>query len=121
MSASKVDSFYIPFYDPNEKEVKEMVQKEGSFEIKELETHGYDLGHCNQDETKRSKSGQNEANYIRAVSEPLLVAHFGEDIINILFNKFARHVSQHAGCRNKTTVSIVVSLTRKKLFSCPNV
>ncbi|XP_010452333.1 PREDICTED: salicylate/benzoate carboxyl methyltransferase-like isoform X2 [Camelina sativa] len=116
VSASKVNSFYIPFYDPNEKEVKEMVEKEGSFEIKDLETHGYDLGHCNQDETKRSKSGKNEANYIRAVSEPLLVAHFGDAIINILFNKFAHHVSQHASCKNKTTVSIVVSLTRKKTF-----
>ncbi|XP_019097984.1 PREDICTED: salicylate/benzoate carboxyl methyltransferase-like [Camelina sativa] len=116
VSASKVNSFYIPFYDPNEKEVKEMVKKEGSFELKDLETHGYDLGHCNQDETKRSKSGENEANYIRAVSEPLLVAHFGDAIINILFNKFAHHVSQHASCKNKTTVSIVVSLTRKKTF-----
>ncbi|EFH47349.1 S-adenosyl-L-methionine:carboxyl methyltransferase family protein, partial [Arabidopsis lyrata subsp. lyrata] len=119
VSPSKVDSFYIPFYDPNEKEVKEVVQKEGSFEIKDLETHGYDLGHCNQDESKRSKSGKNEANYIRAVSEPLLVAHFGDAITNILFNKFACHVSQHASCRNKTTVSIVVSLTKKKLSSCP--
>ncbi|CAH2074177.1 unnamed protein product [Thlaspi arvense] len=105
VSASKVDSFYMPFYDPSEKEVKEIIEKEGSFEIKDLETHEYDLGHCNQDEPiKRSKSGQNEANYIRAVSEPLLVAHFGDAIIDILFNKLARHVAQHVDCRNKTTI-----------------
>uniref|UniRef100_A0A1J3JWE4 Salicylate/benzoate carboxyl methyltransferase n=1 Tax=Noccaea caerulescens TaxID=107243 RepID=A0A1J3JWE4_NOCCA len=113
VSASKVDSFYMPFYDPSEKEVKEIVRKEGSFEIKDIVTHEYDLGHCNQDESKRSKSGENEANYIRAVSEPLLVAHFGDAIINILFNRFAHHVTQHASCKNKTTVSLVVSLTRK--------
>ncbi|WZY80010.1 hypothetical protein YC2023_026394 [Brassica napus] len=113
VSASMVDSFYMPFYDPSKEEVKEIVGKEGSFEIKDLEAHEYDLGHCNQDQSKRSKSGQNEANYIRAVSEPLLVAHFGNAIINRLFGKFAHHVSQHAGCRNKTTVSLVVSLTRK--------
>ncbi|CDY58433.1 BnaC03g71190D [Brassica napus] len=113
VSASKVDSFYMPFYDPSKEEVKEIVGKEGSFEIKDLEAHEYDLGHCNQDQSKRSKSGQNEAVYIRAVSEPLLVAHFGNAIISRLFNKFAHHVSQHAGCRNKTTVSLVVSLTRK--------
>ncbi|XP_006398896.2 salicylate/benzoate carboxyl methyltransferase isoform X2 [Eutrema salsugineum] len=113
VSASKVDSFYMPFYDPSEKEVKEIIGKEGSFEIKDLETHEYDIGHCNQDEAKRSKSGQNEANYIRAVCEPLLVAHFGDATIYTLFNKFAYHVSQHADCRNKTTVSLVLSLTRK--------
>ncbi|CDY69068.1 BnaC03g71140D [Brassica napus] len=113
VSASKVDSFYMPFYDPSKEEVKEIVGIEGSFEIKDLEAHEYDLGHCNQDGSKRSKSGKNEANYIRAVSEPLLVAHFGNAIISRLFNKFAHHVSQHAGCRNKTTVSLVVSLTRK--------
>ncbi|CDY11287.1 BnaA03g01230D [Brassica napus] len=104
VSASMVDSFYMPFYDPSKEEVKEIVGKEGSFEIKDLEAHEYDLGHCNQDQSKRSKSGQNEAVYIRAVSEPLLVAHFGNAIINRLFGKFAHHVSQHAGCRNKTTI-----------------
>lgn len=103
----------MPFYDPNEKEVREIVEKEGSFEIKDLETHVYDLGHCNQVESKRSKSGQHEANYIRAVSEQLLVAHFGNAIINILFNKFAyhAHASLHASCRNKTTVSLVSEIT----------
>ncbi|KFK28316.1 hypothetical protein AALP_AA8G500400 [Arabis alpina] len=118
VSASKVNSFKMPFYDPTKEEVKEMIQNEGSFEINDLELHGFDLGQSNQDKDYRlhthiSKAGQKEASCIRAVSEPLLASHFGDDIIDALFNKFAYHASQHDSCMNKTTVSLVVSLIRK--------
>lgn len=101
----------MPFYDPNVQELKEVIRNESSFEINELETHGFDLGHSNCD--YYYKAGYNEANCIRAVSEPMLVAHFGEDIIDILFDKYAQHVAQHANCKNKTSVSLVISLTKK--------
>lgn len=118
MSASKVSSFKMPFYDPSKEEVKDMVRKEGSFEINDLETHGFDLSHSIEDrsslQSHRVKAGQREASCIRAVTETMLVAHFGDAInIDTLFNKYALHVSQHASCRLKTTVSLVVSLIRK--------
>uniref|UniRef100_A0A1J3JM69 Salicylate/benzoate carboxyl methyltransferase n=1 Tax=Noccaea caerulescens TaxID=107243 RepID=A0A1J3JM69_NOCCA len=117
VSASKVSSFKMPFYDPSEEEVKDMVRKEGSFEINDLETHGFDLSHsiedCSSLQSHRVKAGQREASCIRAVTETMLVAHFGDAIIDTLFNKYALHVSQHASCRLKTTVSLVVSLIRK--------
>lgn len=118
MSASKVDSFNIPFYDPSKEEVMEMIRNEGSFEINDLEIHGFELGLSNHDEdymlhSQISKAGQREANCIRAVSESMLVADFGVDIMDTLFKKFAYHVSQHASCTNKTTVTLVVSLIRK--------
>ncbi|CAA0412447.1 unnamed protein product [Arabidopsis thaliana] len=118
VSASKVDSFNIPFYDPSKEEVMEMIRNEGSFEINDLEIHGFELGLSNHDEdymlhSQISKAGQREANCIRAVSESMLVADFGVDIMDTLFKKFAYHVSQHASCTNKTTVTLVVSLIRK--------
>ncbi|KAF8104504.1 hypothetical protein N665_0171s0012 [Sinapis alba] len=111
VSASKVDSFNMPFYDPSKEEVKEVIQNEGSFEINDLEIHGFDLGQSSNH--KECKPGQREARCIRAVTESILVAHFGDDIIDALFNKFAYHASQHAGCTSKTTVTLVVSLIRK--------
>lgn len=118
MSETKVDSFNMPFYDPNKEEVMEMIGNEGSFEINDLEIHGFDLGQSNNDEdyklhSQRSKAGQKEARCIRAVSESIIVAHFGVDIIDALFNKFAYHVSLHTSCTDKTTVTLVVSLIRK--------
>ncbi|KFK28317.1 hypothetical protein AALP_AA8G500500 [Arabis alpina] len=118
LSASKVDSFRVPFYDPTEEEVKEIICNEGSFEIDNLEIHGFDLGQSNEDEDYRlhshiSKAGQKEAKCVRAASESMLVAHFGDDIIDALFDRFAYHASQHASCMNKTSVTVVVSLVRK--------
>ncbi|CAH8373513.1 unnamed protein product [Eruca vesicaria subsp. sativa] len=112
LSASKVNSFKIPFYDPTEEELKEIIREEGSFQIHELETHGFDLGHSNEDCI--SQAGQKEAGCIRAVTESMLVAHFKDSInIDALFSKYAHHVSQHASCKIKTTVTLAVSLIRR--------
>ncbi|XP_010547455.1 PREDICTED: salicylate/benzoate carboxyl methyltransferase-like [Tarenaya hassleriana] len=112
----EVDSFNMPFYDPDEGEVKEIIRNEGSFEIDELETHEYNLGDSRDEGDYmlgRYKSGEREANYIRAVSEPMLVAHFGPDITDTLFTKYAHHVSRHSDCLHKSTVNLVVSLIKK--------
>ncbi|KAJ4882418.1 S-adenosyl-L-methionine-dependent methyltransferases superfamily protein [Raphanus sativus] len=117
VSASKVNSFKVPFYDPNEEEVKEIIRNEGSFTVNDLEAHLFDLGLSNEDyglQSDRPKAGEKEANCIRAVTETILVAHFGDAIdIDTLFEKYAHHVSQHASCKNITSVSLVVSLIRK--------
>ncbi|KAH0881106.1 hypothetical protein HID58_068500, partial [Brassica napus] len=85
VSKPKLDAFNMPFYDPNEQELKEVIQNEGSFEINDLETHGFDLGHsnCDNNEEYNYEAGYNEAKSIRAVTEPMLIAHFGEDVIDI--------------------------------------
>ncbi|CDY51318.1 BnaCnng20630D [Brassica napus] len=110
VSASTVNSFNMPFYDPTEEEVKEIIRNEASFQINDLETHAFDLGHSKEE----TKSGEKEANCIRAATETMLVAHF-RDAINIdtLFAKYAHHVSQHASCINKTSITLVASLVRK--------
>ncbi|CAH8339240.1 unnamed protein product [Eruca vesicaria subsp. sativa] len=114
VSNLKLDAFNLPFYDPSEQELRDVIQNEGSFEINDLETHGLDLGHSNcVDEEDNYEAGHNEAKSIRAVTEPMLAAHFGEDIIDILFDKYARHVRQHSSCSNKTCVTLVVGLTKK--------
>ncbi|CAN6998930.1 unnamed protein product [Brassica rapa subsp. trilocularis] len=117
VSASTVNSFNMPFYDPTEEEVNEIIRNEGSFQINDLETHAFDLGHSKEESSLqlcRAKPGEKEANCVRAAIETMLVAHF-EDAISIetLFAKYAHHVSQHASCMNKTSVTLVVSLVRK--------
>ena len=86
MSASKVESFNMPFYDLSKEEVNEVIQNEGSFEINDLEIHGFDLGQSSSNH-EECKAGEKEAKCIRAVSESMLAAHFGDDIIDALFNK----------------------------------
>lgn len=60
VSASKVISFKMPFYDPTEGEVKEVIRNKGSFMINDLETHAFDFGHSN----KESSSQSYKANFV---------------------------------------------------------
>ncbi|KAF3607854.1 hypothetical protein DY000_02050912 [Brassica cretica] len=49
VSESELGAFNVPFYDPNEQELKEVIQNQGFFEINDLETHGFDLSHSKRD------------------------------------------------------------------------
>ncbi|XP_039051921.1 benzoate carboxyl methyltransferase-like [Hibiscus syriacus] len=112
---SDVDSFYIPLYYPCEEEVREIVEKEGSFvldKIKKFEVNwDFEDDDCNGNFIR--KSGQNVADSIRAITEAMLVIHFGEAIIDNLFIRYAQHVSEHL-LREKTKyVNIVLIMTMK--------
>ncbi|KAG2239295.1 hypothetical protein Bca52824_090155 [Brassica carinata] len=118
---SDVDSFNLPFYDAGEEEVREVVQREGSFKINDIETHEHLVPYKyseedHDDETCRLKFGEMMASRKRSITEPMLVAHFGDAIIDRLFEKYAQNAARYyivsRSC-NKTTVNFVVSLTRK--------
>ena len=67
-----MDSFNLPYYSPYEEEVREIVEKEGSFNLDKME-----IVEVNDDPS--NESGKNVANCIRAVLEPMLATHFGEN------------------------------------------
>lgn len=48
---------------------------------------------------------------VRAVSEPMLASHFGEDIIDPLFAKYAKHVAQHLAAEKTKHMNVVIFLT----------
>ncbi|KAG2247899.1 hypothetical protein Bca52824_087527 [Brassica carinata] len=117
---SDVDSFNLPFYDAGEEEDREIVQKEGSFEINIIETHEhlvpYKDSEEDDDETCRLNFGEMMASRKRSITEPMLVAHFGDAIIDRLFEKYAHNAAKYyiaARSCNKMTVNFVVSLSRK--------
>ncbi|KAK4840913.1 hypothetical protein QYF36_021319 [Acer negundo] len=58
------------------------------------------------------ESGENVANCIRAVSEPMLATHIGENIIDILFTRYAHHVADHLAVEKTKFINIVVSMTK---------
>ena len=39
LDKQKLKAFYIPLYSPSEKEVKEIIEEQGSFSINELQVH----------------------------------------------------------------------------------
>ncbi|XP_010026916.2 LOW QUALITY PROTEIN: S-adenosyl-L-methionine:benzoic acid/salicylic acid carboxyl methyltransferase 3 [Eucalyptus grandis] len=111
----KLDSFNIPQYTPSPKEVRLEVQKQGSFSIDCLEVSevNWNVFDTDFDPNVVSKDGEyNLARCMRAVAEPLLIDHFGEEIMDELFK---RYKAQLAACMSKEKpafVNVIISLKK---------
>ncbi|KAK1570466.1 hypothetical protein Q3G72_002372 [Acer saccharum] len=117
VEATKVDSFNIPYYNPCKEEVREIVEKEGSFNLDKLEILEVNWDPSDDPSNERFvfnkyESGKNVANCVRAALEPMLATHFGEGIIDILFTRYAHHVAQHLAVEKTKFIFIVVSMTK---------
>ncbi|XP_039156176.1 salicylate carboxymethyltransferase-like [Eucalyptus grandis] len=87
----KLDSFNVPYYTPSPKEVRREVEKQGSFSIDCLEVFevNRDVFETDFDPNVVSKEAADKiVGSLRAIAEPLLVHHFGEEIINEVFERF---------------------------------
>jgi SAM dependent carboxyl methyltransferase len=80
----KLDSYNAPFYAPNTIEIEEEVRKEGSFAIDYIDIFETNLNASGD----ARKDGRVLAMAIRAIQESMLCHHFGEEIIDALFNNF---------------------------------
>ncbi|KAJ6854763.1 hypothetical protein NC651_039656 [Populus alba x Populus x berolinensis] len=113
------DTFNLPYYNPYEGEVREIIEMEGSFDIDKLETFAINWD-ANDDISnkdfvfEKDQCGRNVANIVRAVAEPMLVSHFGDDIIDELFKRYAEYVGEHLCVEKTKHINIVLSLTKKE-------
>nr|GMD75928.1 salicylate carboxymethyltransferase-like [Ipomoea batatas] len=101
----KLNSFNLPIYATSLKEVKMVVEKEGSFSIHVLDGFTHDF-------SESVKDGKTITNAMRAVVESLIVSHFGGGIIDQVFNKYEEMIGE---CRNelvKEEFINIVSLTK---------
>jgi len=119
----QVDSFNIPQYTPSPSEVKLEVLKEGSFSINRLEVsevnwNAFDDWNALEFESERSESvgdgGYNVAQCMRAVAEPMLVSHFGEDIIEEVFSRYQQILADRMSMEKTEFFNVTVLLTRKE-------
>ncbi|KAK9214179.1 hypothetical protein WN944_006167 [Citrus x changshan-huyou] len=114
-----VDSFNMPCYFPYEEEVKSIVREQGSFNLDTFESFEVNWGPSDDVNNKsfvfnKDRCGQNVANSIRAVTEPMLVSHFGNAVIDPLFARFATLVAEHLAVEKTKHISLVISMTRKQ-------
>ncbi|OMP08301.1 hypothetical protein COLO4_06600 [Corchorus olitorius] len=108
---SEVDSFNMPFYNPCEEEVKEIVEKEGSFDLDKLEIFQANWDFEDDFSNKnfvfdKHKSGQNVADCVRAVAEPILASHFGKTIMDDLFKRYANNVADHLSVEKTKYINV---------------
>ncbi|KAI3699405.1 hypothetical protein L2E82_43689 [Cichorium intybus] len=117
---TKMDSFNIPQYTPCPKEVKNEVDKEGSFTINCLEVSevNWDAYADNQlirpeDFNVNDIGGYNVAKCMRAVAEPLLASHFGVSIIEEVFIRYRKIITDCMSKEKTKFINVTVSMTRK--------
>ena len=106
----QVDSFNIPQYTPSPSEVELEVLKEGSFSINLSELNWDTLDF----EPERFESiGDDVAQWMRALAEPMLVSHFGEDIIEEVFSRYKQILAHRLSKEKTQLISVTLLLTRK--------
>lgn len=117
LERERLNSFNMPFYGPSVTEVKTVIKQSGLFDINHVKLLESNWDPCDNSESNDMhdplQSGINVSKSLRAVMEPLLTSHFGESVLDVLFDKFAYNVTEHL-VREKTKYSIIVlSLKRR--------
>ncbi|RWR86385.1 salicylate carboxymethyltransferase-like protein [Cinnamomum micranthum f. kanehirae] len=105
---AKLDSFDLPYYSPSAKELKDVIAAEGSFSLEQLQ-----ITKITVNTNDKKAKGQLVSKCIRAVTESMLVNHFGEEIIDDLFEKFAKNVEDHPSKEKLNQVNFTFSMTKK--------
>lgn len=114
---SKLDRCNIPLYMPTAEEVRDVVRREGSFNLLCLETFRLDWDAHIDDGNKDLVFDRFErAKYVvmgmRAVAEPLLISHFGDGIMDDLFHRFFMKVADDIEAGKDICINHTMSLTK---------
>ncbi|XVF82059.1 hypothetical protein PTKIN_Ptkin16aG0013000 [Pterospermum kingtungense] len=88
VSKANVDAFNVPLYFTSPKQLQQIIEGNGCFSIERMDIldnpkHHRVMPHLGQ-----------RAQYIRAILEMLIVKHFGAEIIDQLFEIYARKLSE---------------------------
>ena len=118
MNQKKLNSFNLQIYGASVAEVKKVINQSGLFDINHINLFGSNWDPYNDSEDNNVldsiQSGVNIAKSIRAVMETLPVIHFGEFMIETLFEEFARKVAGYLQREDNSKYSIIIlSLQRK--------
>ncbi|MBA0586709.1 hypothetical protein Gorai_017439 [Gossypium raimondii] len=112
----KLGSFNLPYYAASTEEIKSVIEAEGSFKLQNMEVFNVDWDdYIKKADTKQVVDKTTRATMIakdiRAVGEPILGSHFGEDIMDDLFRRFKEDVFDYMGTHNGQFVNVVMMET----------
>ncbi|KAB2042894.1 hypothetical protein ES319_D02G249100v1 [Gossypium barbadense] len=116
----KLGSFNLPYYAASTEEIKSVIEAEGSFKLQNMEVFNVDWDdYIKKADTKQVVDKTTRATMIakdiRAVGEPILGSHFGEDIMDDLFRRFKEDVFDYMETHKCQFVNVVMSLIKKDI------
>lgn len=115
INREKFDTFYIPIYGPSNEELKEIIQAEGSFSIREMQVH-----EPARNVQSSLVSPSKMANLLRAGFEPIIVQHFGssgeimDEFVRTAEQRWSRQGSLEEELARNPRVMLAVSLKKKE-------
>ncbi|PIA52745.1 hypothetical protein AQUCO_01000545v1 [Aquilegia coerulea] len=102
----KLDSYDVHFYAPSKVEIQDEVIKEGSFAIDCLE-----MFEIERDDSDGAKSySSTVTTTVRAIQETMICHHFGEGIIDELFEIYGKLVSEELAKENIRPITYIAVL-----------
>ncbi|XP_048593673.1 probable methyltransferase TCM_000336 [Brassica napus] len=106
----KLDSYENHFYAPSAAEIEGEVNKEGSFELEKLEMIEVANKWGKEDGIS---AGLVFAKTVRASQGSMLAQHFGEAILDKMFDTYARLIDEELAKEDIRPITFVVVLKRK--------
>ncbi|KAK4360536.1 hypothetical protein RND71_019488 [Anisodus tanguticus] len=104
----KLDSYEVHFYAPCKKEIEDIVKREGCFEVDRLEMF--------EVEKKIVGNGMSYgtivAMTVRAIQESMIAHHFGEAIIESLFEEYGSRVDEEMAKEEIRPITFLLVLTK---------
>ncbi|KAL2936070.1 Salicylate carboxymethyltransferase [Bienertia sinuspersici] len=109
----KLNTFNIPQYTPSATELGLIIEKEGSFTLDQ--THVSEVNwEANENQKNKSVNHYDFVKCMRSVIEPLLISHFGDTVIEELFDKYMDIVRVSMAQEKNVFINVTISLTRKE-------
>lgn len=115
INREKFDTFYIPIYGPSDEELREIIQAEGSFSIREMQVH-----EPARNVQSSLVSPSKMANLLRAGFEQIIVQHFGssgeimDEFVRTAEQRWSRQGSLEEELARNPRVMLAVSLKKKE-------
>ncbi|KAK8522762.1 hypothetical protein V6N13_115716 [Hibiscus sabdariffa] len=111
VSEEEVDSFNLPIYTPSPEEMEAAVEKNGQFGIEILELTS------NPDALADGRVDMEAwVSHVRAANEGMFVKHFGDDVIDEMFDRVTKKLfmfSEQVNSAYKDLTQLLVVLIRK--------
>ncbi|KAB1214551.1 Anthranilate O-methyltransferase 3 [Morella rubra] len=103
----KLDSYDVHFYAPSKNEIEDEVRKEGSFGLDRLE-----MFEIERDEKDGLSYGAEVAMTVRAIHESMICQHFGERILDKLFDNYGRMVDEEMAKEKIKPITFAIVLRK---------
>lgn len=95
------------FYAPSKEEIEDGVRQEGSFQIDRFEMFEIEKG-----EEGNGSHGRRVAMAVRAVQESMISQHFGDGILDSLFEIYGRMIDEEMTKEEIRPITFVVVLRK---------